>query len=108
MSQPVREVDAAQTAAWLKAGEAVVVDVREVHEFAAERIPGALLSPLSTFDPAVLSGLDGKRIVVSCAAGARSLRAAAALAPVLGRSEVVSLAGGIGAWKSAGLPVVAG
>jgi rhodanese-related sulfurtransferase len=106
--QTVREVDVPQTQAWLRAGEAVLVDVREVAEFAAERIPGALLSPLSTFDPASLSGLRGKRVVVSCLAGGRSLRAAQALAPVLGAANVVSLAGGIGAWKAAGLPIVSG
>ncbi|MBI3505672.1 MAG: rhodanese-like domain-containing protein, partial [Proteobacteria bacterium] len=81
---------------------------REVDEFAAERIPGALLSPLSTFDPATFVGLKGKRVIVSCLAGGRSMRAAQALAPLLGAANVVSLAGGIGAWKQAGLPTVRG
>ena len=38
----------------LEAGEIVLVDVREPGEYAAERIHGALLFPLSTFDPAAL------------------------------------------------------
>ncbi len=104
----VREIDSAQASDWLKAGDAVLIDVREVAEFAAERIPGALLSPLSTFDPASLAGLKGKRVVVACLAGGRSMRAAQALAPVLGAANVVSLAGGLGAWKQAGLPTVRG
>ncbi|MBL8833203.1 MAG: rhodanese-like domain-containing protein [Rhodospirillales bacterium] len=104
----VREIDIAQANDLLRKGEAVLVDVREVEEFAAERIPGALLSPLSTFDPASLAGLKGKRVVVSCLAGGRSMRAAQALAPVLGASSVVSMAGGLGAWKQAGLPTIRG
>lgn len=104
----VREIDIAQANDLLRKGEAVLVDVREVEEFAAERIPGALLSPLSTFDPASLAGLKGKRVVVSCLAGGRSMRAAQALAPVLGAANVVSMAGGLGAWKQAGLPTIRG
>ncbi len=104
----VREIDIAQANDLLRKGEAVLVDVREVEEFAAERIPGALLSPLSTFDPSSLSGLKGKRVVVSCLAGGRSMRAAQALAPVLGAANVVSMAGGLGAWKQAGLPTIRG
>src|SRR5690606_16583467 len=38
----------------LSRGEIVLIDVREPMEFAAERIHGALLYPLSTFDPADL------------------------------------------------------
>jgi rhodanese-related sulfurtransferase len=111
MSDPqdvVREIDVTQALTLLRAGDAVHVDVREVEEFAAERIPGALLSPLSTFDPALLAALKGKKVIVSCLAGGRSMRAAQALAPVLGAANVVSLAGGINAWKQAGLPTVIG
>ncbi len=111
MSDPqdvVREIDVTQALALLRAGDAVHVDVREVEEFAAERIPGALLSPLSTFDPAMLSSLKGKKVIVSCLAGGRSMRAAQALAPVLGAANVVSLAGGINAWKQAGFPTIRG
>ena len=39
------QVDAA-----LKAGEIILVDVREPGEYENERIPGALLLPLSTFE----------------------------------------------------------
>jgi rhodanese-related sulfurtransferase len=57
----------------LREGSFVLVDVREPHEFAAGHIPGAVSHPLSSFDPSVLP--DGKRIVFSCAAGVRSVRA---------------------------------
>jgi rhodanese-related sulfurtransferase len=105
---PIREISAADADAELAAGSAVLIDVREVAEYAAERIPGALLSPLSTFDPQKLAALRGKRVILSCLAGGRSMRAAQALAPVVGAENVVNLAGGLGAWKSAGLPVQRG
>ncbi|SCY73481.1 rhodanese-like domain-containing protein [Microvirga guangxiensis] len=57
----------------LQNGTILLVDVREPHEFAAGHIPGAVPHPLSTFDPSVLP--EGKRIVFSCQAGVRSVRA---------------------------------
>ena len=57
----------------LREGSFVLVDVREPHEFAAGHIPGAVSQPLSTFDPSALP--QGKRVVFSCAAGVRSVRA---------------------------------
>jgi rhodanese-related sulfurtransferase len=57
----------------LAQGSILLVDVREPHEFAAGHIPGAVSHPLSSFDPSSLPA--GKRIVFSCAAGVRSVRA---------------------------------
>ena len=39
----------------------LLIDVREPHEYEAERIPGALLFPLSTFDSGRLPP-DGARV----------------------------------------------
>jgi hypothetical protein len=47
----VRELTAAEVADGLAAGRIVLVDVREPAETAVERIPGAVLIPLSQFDP---------------------------------------------------------
>jgi rhodanese-related sulfurtransferase len=82
----------------------VLIDVREPQEYLAERIPGALLFPLSTFDPAHLPEASADRpLVFHCAAGGRSGRAAqACLAAGLPHGR--HLAGGIGAWKAAKLP----
>ena len=88
----------------LATGEILLVDVREPNEYAFERIPGALLYPLSTFDPkAIPSG--GRTLVVQCAAGARSMRAAQALVAA-GHTQVANLDGGINAWKAQGLPLI--
>jgi rhodanese-related sulfurtransferase len=46
------EIDATTLNAWLEAGEAVLVDVREPAEHAGEHIAGAQLLPLSRFDAA--------------------------------------------------------
>ncbi len=86
-------------------GEIVLVDVREPSEYAVERIHGAMLFPLSTFDPAGLPDAQGKQVVLQCGSGKRSEMAfrKAFAAGVLVRGH---MGGGIMAWKAAGLPVV--
>lgn len=94
---------------WLRAGTAVLIDVREPDEHARERIEGAQLLPLSRFDAQAASTLakPGQRIVLHCRGGKRSADACRMLMHVPGISamNVVSMAGGIEAWKSALLPV---
>jgi rhodanese-related sulfurtransferase len=100
----VRTVDPRTLKAWLDAGEAVVVDVRDPAMHAAERIAGALSVPFGArFDTGALPPDDGRRLVLHCEIGATSAQAAAR-ALELGR-EVHDLHGGITAWKQAGLPV---
>jgi rhodanese-related sulfurtransferase len=100
----LHELDAAQVHELLRTRRGVLIDVREPGEFEAERIPGALLCPLSGFDPHSLP-LDGsKRIVFQCGTGRRSAQAAR-LVLAIGLPEAAHLAGGIAAWKSAGLAV---
>ena len=53
-------------------GEIILVDVREPSEYAVERIHGAMLFPLSTFDPAGLPDAQGKQVVLQCGSGKRS------------------------------------
>jgi rhodanese-related sulfurtransferase len=93
-----------QVKAWLDQGEILLVDVREVNEYAVERIHGALLYPLSTFDPAALP-LEGRRLVLHCAGGKRSAMAGQKLLDA-GHPHVTHLAGGLGAWKAAGMPTI--
>lgn len=100
----LHELDAAQVHELLRTRRGVLIDVREPGEFEAERIPGALLCPLSGFDPHSLP-LDGsKRIVFQCGTGRRSAQAAR-LVLAIGLPEATHLAGGIAGWKSAGLAV---
>lgn len=86
-------------------GSILLVDVREPNEYAAGRIPGSILNPLQTFDPAALPKVPGKRVVLSCRSGNRSLKALA-LAQAAGRSDVVAhYPGGLMGWQQAGEPV---
>ena len=81
-------------------GECHVIDVREPHEFAAGRIPGAQNLPLSSaFDPARLP--KDKPVVLVCQAGGRSARALDA-AHKAGRTDVVHYAPGTTGWIGRG------
>lgn len=83
----------------------LLIDVREPDEYAAERIHGALLYPLSTFDPRALPDTGKAGIVFQCGSGMRSGKAMAA-AVAAGLPVVGHLAGGIKAWREAGLPLI--
>lgn len=100
----ITEVDAATLDRWLKAGEAIVIDVREPVEHRAEHIAGAKLMPLSTFGAAAVPKGDGKKVVLHCRGGGRSGKAAGTLVSA-GWSQAIHLQGGLEAWKAAGLPV---
>jgi rhodanese-related sulfurtransferase len=89
----------------LSRGEIVLIDVREPMEYASERIHGALLYPLSTFDPALLPRDEKRPIAFHCGSGKRSATAFAAAASA-GVPLRAHMRGGIGAWKMAGLPTV--
>ncbi|WP_018390103.1 rhodanese-like domain-containing protein [Ancylobacter sp. FA202] len=89
--------------AGLDDGTILLVDVREPNELAAERIPGAVEFPLSTFDAAALPDPGDKTLVFSCRSGQRSQKAAAA-AQAAGFDLHRHMAGGILAWKDAGFP----
>jgi len=86
----------------LAEGSIHLIDVREPHEFAAGHIPGAISHPLSAFDPSSLPA--DKRIVFSCAAGVRSLRAIE-FAQAAGRDVREHYRGGFKDWVAAGEPV---
>lgn len=85
---------------------ALVLDVREPHEYAAGHVPGALLVPLATV-PDVAPELPAHHpIYVICQSGTRSKLAAHHLARA-GR-DARSVIGGTSGWIDAGRPVVRG
>ncbi len=90
----------------LASGTLTLVDVREPHEFAAGHIPGSMSHPLSTFDPEVIRKLHG-RVVFSCAAGVRSLKAIE-WAQAAGLPLTEHYAGGFKEWLMSGGPVAYG
>jgi rhodanese-related sulfurtransferase len=98
----VKDLTAEQVKAGLDAGEFVLVDVREPHENAVERIPGGVLNPLQSFDPGAVPEVpEGKRVVFYCRSGNRSVRASQ-ITQASGQPHDAHLAGGILAWKAAG------
>jgi rhodanese-related sulfurtransferase len=101
-------VDPATVAVWATSNELQLVDVRERHEYAAERIEGAASMPLSTFDSSRLSVSPGKRLVLHCQVGIRCGKAAERLIQSGFQGEIFRLAGGLSAWRAAGLPTRSG
>lgn len=88
-------------------GRYLLVDVREPNEVAVEAYPGAVVVPLSTFDPGDIPDPGGKQVVFACRSGKRSVTASLA-AQASGLDYDKHLAGGIIAWKAAGLPTTTG
>jgi rhodanese-related sulfurtransferase len=88
-------------------GRYLLVDVREPNEVAVEAYPGAAVVPLSTFDPRGIPDPRGKQVVFACRSGKRSVTASMA-AQAAGLAYDKHLAGGILAWKAAGLPTRTG
>ena len=88
-------------------GRYFLVDVREPNEVAVEAYPGAVVVPLSTFDPKAIPDPKGKTVVFACRSGKRSVTASL-VAQAAGLPYDKHLAGGILGWKAAGLPTKAG
>lgn len=99
----VRDLTPEEVARGLTEGRMVLVDVREPNETALERFPGAVIVPLSAFDPAAIPEPEGREVVFACRSGRRSVTASLA-AQEQGFAYDSHLAGGILAWKAAGLP----
>ena len=84
---------------------AQVVDVRDAAEFARGSLPNAKNIPLPELATRAPKELKKDRpVIVLCNAGNIAGRAAAQLR-ASGLSEVYVLAGGLAAWREAGLPV---
>jgi len=86
--------------------DALVLDVREPGEYASGHVLGAKNLPLARLvaDPAELAKRKDRPVIVYCDGGERSGKAVSLLKRE-GFGRVANLAGGIGAWQQAGLPV---
>ncbi|MBA2661840.1 MAG: molybdopterin-synthase adenylyltransferase MoeB [Bradymonadaceae bacterium] len=100
----IQETDVETVHALLKGGTPLtLIDVRERDEFVDGHIQGAQFVPRGMLDLKI-EGMVAERdtpIVLYCAGGTRSALAAKSLQD-LGYSDVKSMAGGFGAWKSGG------
>src|SRR5437764_775422 len=87
--------------------KAVVVDVREQHEYDEGRLPGAIHVPRGHLETRIENAVRDKdaRVVLYCQSGNRSAFAADTLQRELGYSNVESMVGGITLWKDRGFDV---
>lgn len=86
--------------------KAVVIDVCEANEFAAGHVIGAKNIPLSQLEGKLPTAVKNKAVpvILVCQSGARSSRALG-IAKKLGYEQAQAMAGGLGAWKAANLPI---
>jgi rhodanese-related sulfurtransferase len=99
----VRDLEPEEVARGITEGRILLLDVREPHEVEAEHFPEAEYLPMSEFDPAALPDPGGRQVVFACQVGQRSA-IAAQIAQAAGLPYDAHLAGGLKAWKAAGLP----
>ncbi|MDP8924879.1 MAG: MBL fold metallo-hydrolase [Chloroflexota bacterium] len=109
---PVGHVDAPrltieQAPAWLRERDALILDVREPWEFERAHLPGAISIPQADLTTRLADVPRDREILVVCASGMRSARAARFLAQV-GYERVTNLDGGTNGWVEAGYPVETG
>lgn len=90
-------------AARIKAGDAVLIDIREPDEYAREHIPGAKSLPISSLDGSDLTLASGQHAIFHCKSGMRTDSNCARLAQHV-RGEAFMLEGGLDAWRASGLP----
>ena len=89
--------------------KAVVVDVCGPEEYAEGHVSGAKNVPLAQLQERLPTVVKNKSvpIIMVCSRGARARRAAI-MAKQIGYDNAQALAGGLGAWREANLPVEKG
>ena len=107
MADQVHDLTPDDVAKGIAEGRYLLVDVREPNEVAVEAYPEAAVVSLSSFDPQDIPDPGGKQVVFACRSGKRSVTASLA-AQAAGLPYDNHLAGGLLAWKAAGLPTKTG
>lgn len=102
---PIDEISVDELADRLEAG-ARLIDVREPNEYAAGRVPSAVLVPLGSVPDNVDAFRGDGPAYVICRSGARSMRACEFLAAE--GVEAINIAGGTMAWADSGRDVATG
>ena len=101
----VTEISPADAANKVESGAAVLIDVREKEEWDEARIPKAIHVSRGRLEGEIEDRVSDPNasIIVHCGGGGRSALAAETLQR-MGYKNVMSLSGGLKAWKKAGLP----
>lgn len=94
-----------QATLMLNREDALVIDVREAGEWSAGHIPNSRHIAISQLEKQIheIEKFKGRPLIVNCQSGNRSSSACKTLKKH-GFEKVYNLAGGIGAWRDAGLP----
>lgn len=94
-----------QATLMLNREDAIMIDVRETSEWAAGHIPNSRHIAISQLEKQIheLEKFKARPLIVNCQTGNRSSSACHTLKKH-GFEKVYNLAGGIGAWREAGLP----
>jgi rhodanese-related sulfurtransferase len=100
------QISVLEAAQLVEGGGAVLLDVREPHEWATVRAPGALHIPMRHLATSTRLLPDDGTIACICHVGGRSAVVAEAL--VGAGYDAVNVTGGMDAWEAAGLPVERG
>ena len=100
----VQNIDVATAKQWLDKNEAILIDVREPAEHAAQKIPDAELHPVSSICCSGIPQTD-KKILIHCQKGMRGSNACQKLMAENESLEVYNIEGGIEAWQQAGFAV---
>jgi rhodanese-related sulfurtransferase len=101
-----REVGVVEAVQLINRQDAAIVDVREPGEFKSGHIPNARNIPAGQIAERMkeLEKLKARPVLVTCASGNRSTAACGTLQKA-GFEHVYALAGGMGAWQQASMPV---
>jgi len=106
---PIEEItvdELAEHLAMSNGTRGALIDVREPHEYVAGHVAGAILIPLSEFGDRLGEIPDAQPLHIICRSGARSMRAAEALAST--GIAAVNVSGGTLGWIDSGRPLVVG
>jgi len=100
----IKNIDAKTLHQWLEDGEAIVIDVRETEEFQSGHIKNAVHIPLALikYEDISLAEYAGKKIVMQCRSGVRSILAGQKVSENQQKLQLYNLEGGILAWQEAG------
>jgi len=100
----IAEISPKDAATKLNSGDAVVIDVRDKDEWDEAHIPGATHMSRGTIELDIEEKVPDPNalIICHCGGGGRSAVAAETLQK-MGYKNVRSMAGGLKAWKAAGL-----
>lgn len=105
--EPFARIDVSRAKQILRRGGAVLIDVREPHEYEEAHIPGVSLIPVDSLLRRAGELPPDKDVIFICRSGRRSALAAEIAAASGFENALYNLEGGMLAWLEAGEPVEA-